>query len=450
MPSGSYFTRGLSTINYLATDASGLAAMCSFQISVIASADVNLTCPPDVVVPIADGALTRAVTYPAPNTTDRSTPMLTQGFSSGEQFPVGNTTVTYTLLPQSKICSFVVTVTRDASPSFILCPFSFVVNVPSTTMHTSIDYGAPIAQDAIGGNNVEVTLLQGLVSGSQFPVGQTLVRYGAWDATTHASATCNFTVTVQQNTTVILSCPSTIRITNNVPTRVSYDRPITSDGSTSVLKQGLPSGAMFSVGITHIAYQNGQSSCDFDVIVSQGSQVICPADVVLVLMNYSLTSAVVTYPSPIVPPGTTYALKRGDPPSGSYFPRGSTAVTFTTTGNRDCPFTVTVTFIENCPQNMVFELGAAQNEQLVTFDPPRVPAGVRLVLTSGTVKYFSRVKYFARSGQWVVLPSWEYHGHLYCSGSKCTRHMHFHCDRWGKRLAPVPQVLRDNEYFGLH
>lgn len=390
LPSGGYFRRGASTVQYMATDAGGLTAMCSFQVNVVTSDEITINCPRDVIVPITDDALTIVVNYPLPSVTDNSSPQFYQGLGSGAVFPVGNTSIAYRSW-NNKNCSFAVTVTREYSPLFVTCPFSFAVNLPATASQLPIFYDLPTAQDYNGGSNVEVSLLQGLLPGSQFPLGATPIRYVAWDNVTHVSTTCNFTITIRRGAAVILSCPSTIKRFSNEELVVKYNTPIASDGSSVALRQGYASGSLFPVGITRVGWyvqQNAQVTCEFDVILSRTMLLVCPADVRVILRDNALLSAFATYPSPLTSAGVVYTLKAGDVPSNSFFPRGSTSINFLTpassiAGTRNCSFVVRVTVIADCPRNMIFELGVNENQMIVNYNMPSVPAGLRLALTEG-------------------------------------------------------------------
>jgi hypothetical protein len=107
----------------------------------------------------------------------------------GDFFVVGTTTVTYTV--------------TDASGNITTCDFDVVVaddELPAITCVADIEscdpvvtYAAPTATDNCG--VASVTMIAGLVSGSEFPVGTTTVTYEVVDVHGNSN-TCSFDVTI--------------------------------------------------------------------------------------------------------------------------------------------------------------------------------------------------------------------------------------------------------------
>jgi hypothetical protein len=122
-----------------------------------------------------------------------------------------------------------------------------------------------------------ISSIQGLASGSTFPVGMTSIVYMATDSA-GASDSCSFTVTVQDTIAPTITCPSNIVASNDAGTcgtTVTYNAPSTFDqcpGVITTLDSGLVSGSVFPVGTTNVVYEAEDSSgnaayCSFTVMV---------------------------------------------------------------------------------------------------------------------------------------------------------------------------------------
>lgn len=113
--SGSVFPKGTTIVNCTATDASNNTSSCSFTVTVNDTQPPTITCPANQT--LEPTCPTGAVaTYTAPVGTDNcpgATTVRTGGPASGSVFPIGTTTVTYTVTDSatnSTSCSFTVTV----------------------------------------------------------------------------------------------------------------------------------------------------------------------------------------------------------------------------------------------------------------------------------------------------------------------------------------------------
>src|SRR5690606_5961596 len=94
------------------------------------------TCPTNITVPSDPGTCSAVVTYAEPTFNDNCdgtglSGTRTEGFASGQPFPVGVTTVTHQYTDAAGNipveCSFTVTVTDDEAPD-ITCEENIVVN----------------------------------------------------------------------------------------------------------------------------------------------------------------------------------------------------------------------------------------------------------------------------------------------------------------------------------
>jgi hypothetical protein len=161
-------------------------------------------CPANIT--LVTPATTAVATWTAPSATDNCTasPTITSNFTSGQSFPVGTTTVTYTARDAANnaaTCSFTVTVsntstnpcdTDGTAPVFAGCPAN--INLLTTTATAIANWAAPTATDNCPGTP---SVSSNFSSGTAFPLGATQVTYTATDAKNNIG-TCRFTITVTQ------------------------------------------------------------------------------------------------------------------------------------------------------------------------------------------------------------------------------------------------------------
>jgi HYR domain len=119
VPAGNVFPEGTTTITYSVTDAHGNTTTAQQTVTVIDNTAPVISCPTDIVLEpsCSSGAI---ATWTAPVGTDNcpgATTTQTAGLASGSVFPIGTTTVTYTVNDahgNSASCSFTVRVKTPA------------------------------------------------------------------------------------------------------------------------------------------------------------------------------------------------------------------------------------------------------------------------------------------------------------------------------------------------
>ncbi|MEK6304146.1 MAG: HYR domain-containing protein [Acidobacteriota bacterium] len=136
----------------------------------------------------------------------------------------------------------------------------------------------------------------------------------------------------------VLTCPANVTQTND-PNQcgavVTYPAP-TSSGSCGTINCSPASGSFFPVGTTTVTCTSSAGpGCTFTVTVQDTQQpsITCPPNQVR-SNDLNQCGAVVTYPAPTITdncPGTFTATC--NPPSGSFFPVGTTTVTCTVNGS---------------------------------------------------------------------------------------------------------------------
>ncbi len=358
-PSGSVFPVGATTVTCVASDDSGNSSEATFVVEVVADAEPLLYCAGDV---------TAEATEPGGATVEFPLPMLSLSCEtpatvecdppSGSLFPLGETTVRCTATTDAGDmyqCEFVVNIV-DTTPPAVVCPSDITVECTS-------ENGTPVFFRSVASDRCDpdVDVVCDPPSGSAFPLGETIVRCVATDEAGN-SAECEFSVVVRDTTPPRITCPQgpiEVSCSADGPVgggvEVEFPSPMATDacgdGGVTIVCEP-PSGSAFQPGTTTVTCtatdSSGNSSeCSFEVVVVDEAPpaIVCLEDV-LVDCD-SVDGATVDYPAPVVvgecDGDVTIAC---DPPSGSFFPMGTTLVTCTATdssGNEmSCEFSVTV------------------------------------------------------------------------------------------------------------
>lgn len=206
------------------------------------------------------------------------------GVPAGNNFPVGTTTVTYTVTDRvGNTAQDTQTVTViDNTPPVVTPPAAVTLYTQDfgglscgvTVSNLDGTLGTGSATDNCPG--VGAVTRSGVPSGNFFPVGNTVLTYSATDA--HGNTgTANQTVTVVDNTPPAISCPADIVLEPTCPTGAiaTYATPTATDNcavQSVVRTAGGASGTVFPIGtttVTHLAtdIHGNTASCSFTVTV---------------------------------------------------------------------------------------------------------------------------------------------------------------------------------------
>ena len=295
--------------------------------------------------------------------------------SSGNQFPLGITTLTYLVTDAAgnqDSCSFTITIIDNGAPE-ITCTADITQGTDPASCFATVTIPDPVAIDNCGGVSFSQTDLTGYTSGDQFPIGIYVIEYTAVDTAGNTDV-CAVNITVLDTTAPALVCPGNIAQNTDAgacTAIVTYTTPVVSDncvGSFFFQAMGLSSGALFPKGITTNTFQaidayGNTSSCSFTVTIidSIPPVVTCPVDIIA---NNTPTTCgrLITYPDPTIVDnclGSTW-LQISGLASGNIFPIGTTQNIFVATdasGNTDtCYSLVTILDVDNpvitCPANI--------------------------------------------------------------------------------------------------
>jgi len=330
VPAGNIFPVGNTILIYRATDGSNNTATAQQTITVIDNTPPVLSCPGNVTVYTGPGRNTcnQLATWTAPTPTDNcGIQSLAANKNPGDQFPIGNTTVTYTATDvnnNTSTCSFTVTVIDNTAPVISGCPSNITVytGVGNNNCTQTATWTQPAATDNC--SNITTWLSRSHVPGATFGIGTTPVTYVFEDGAGNRS-TCSFSVTVVDNTAPVISnCPANITVTAgaNCQATATWTSPTATDncnGSLNYFSRSHAPGSTFGAGTTTVTYvfkdaANNESICFFTVTVSDNT----PPTV----------SAVVATPSVIWPPD--HKMK-------------DIVLSYTSTDNCGCTPVVTVT-----------------------------------------------------------------------------------------------------------
>ncbi|MFD2201457.1 HYR domain-containing protein, partial [Shivajiella indica] len=202
----------------------------------------------------------------------------------------------------------------------------------------------------------------GLPLTDPYPVGVTTIKWNVSDVNGNAATEVTQTVTVTDTEAPVITCPANISTTvafGESGTAVSYALPIATDncGTPSVqLISGPVSGAVFPLGTTTVTYRatdpsGNTADCSFTVTVTESADtedpVIsnCPANI-SVSNDAGSCGAIVNWTAPTATDNSGLVNLTSNFEPGSFFPVGTTVVTYTATdaaGNTaTCSFEVIV------------------------------------------------------------------------------------------------------------
>lgn len=375
LPSGSAFPLGTNVVAFQAVDQAGNRASCSFTITVLDDQAPYLACPQPITRNTDPGLCTSVTTWTPVATSDNcSTPTLVQtaGPSNGAAFPKGTTTVAFRSTDaagNAANCSFTVTVNDNELPT-IACPANVVRSNDVNQCGAVVAYTVAFNDNCPGAT---LTQTAGLASGSLFPVGTTTNAFIVRDASGN-TATCSFTVTINDTQLPVITCPASIVRSNDLNqcgAVVTYANATATDncpGVTVTRVSGPASGSFFPVGSTTIVFRatdasGNSTTCAFTVTVNDTQLPVlsCPGNLTF-NTNPGVCGAMGMWNGPTATdncPGVVVTFVSGMA-SGALFPVGNTTIVYRATdaagNNTTCSWIVTVIDNEKpkitCPANI--------------------------------------------------------------------------------------------------
>jgi gliding motility-associated-like protein len=378
---------GTTIITWTVTDKSGNTATCTQSVTVVDSeAPTFADCPSDIEITTSTGSCDAVVTWIEPTVTDNCSTALTliSTHLSGDVFPIGTTTVTYTAtdsLGNQSTCEFVVIV-KDLEVPTIVCPSDTLIAVSSgmcTAMNT--DLGTPIVSDNCSimsvENNAPILL----------PVGTTAVVWTVTDSSGNTQ-TCTQFITVKDTLAPIITCPAdtTLFVDNNscTVTGVDLGLPVIEENCmlADVMNNAL---VVYNVGTNVVTWTatdvyGNSSACTQTITVLDtiAPTVVCPSDLTNVSADAGSCEATnVDLGTPIVDDNCEIESITNDAPDT--FALGTTIVTWTVTdaGGNVVTCTQSVTVVDSeapkfadCPSDIEVDAAIGSCDAVVTWIEP--------------------------------------------------------------------------------
>jgi len=377
---GTVIGLGTTTVDLVATDLSGNTTSCSFQITTIDDTSPTISCPgSDIVVVDATCSSTLADYTSMAIFDDNCDVSVSQTPLPGSILQPGMTNISLIATDNSgnsADCSFIVRVEDNTDPN-ITCPGDDTIYVGSDCSATLGDYSAM----AIVDENCNATVTQSPEAGTVLTPGPTLVTLTATDEAGNTGS-CSFTITVQDNISPNITCPSNDLIFVDAACETSLpdytSLASVDDNCSATLNQAPSPGTVISTGITEVTLtatdvQGNSSQCTFQVNVQDNAapNVSCPGDD-SVLAGANCTAALPDYISLASASDNCSVTISQSPAAGSIINIGNNSVTITATdlyGNSStCTFNVVVEDQSpptiTCPDDEIIYVNSACEAQL--------------------------------------------------------------------------------------
>jgi uncharacterized delta-60 repeat protein len=244
------FPIGNTTVTWTVKDANNNTATATQIVTVKDLTLPTITAPASVIVNSTTNCTATAVTLGTPITADNcSVASVTN--NAPADFPIGNTTVTWTVKDASNniaTATQIITV-KDATLPTIKAPNAIAVNTNINCTATGIVLGTPVTADNCSvvsiTNDAPIT----------FPLGNTTVTWTVKDASNNV-ATATQIITVKDVTLPTIKAPASIVVntnTNCTATGIVLGTPITADNcSVAYVTNNAPSA--FPVGETTVMW----------------------------------------------------------------------------------------------------------------------------------------------------------------------------------------------------
>lgn len=266
-----YFPMGTTTQLYRLWDIAGNETTCVYDVTVVDNNVLTVTCPNNNMLSANPGECTF---YGGNVGTPIVTPLYSCATSTWSNnypapyWPVGTTTVTYTVTANNKqaSCSFSVTINDTQTPD-IAAPANIVAAVDPGACGKVITFTEPVGTDNCT-NGLVTYRATGLPSGSLFPIGTTVQTYVVADLANRRD-TAIFTITVTDSTAPVITVPANINLNSSAMCGmvVNFTEPTATDNSGCVALrriQGYASGETFPLGTTTQMYEAIDSAGNID------------------------------------------------------------------------------------------------------------------------------------------------------------------------------------------
>ncbi|MBL1279261.1 MAG: HYR domain-containing protein [Fluviicola sp.] len=374
---------GNTTVTWTVTDAAGNVATCTQIVTVNDTEAPTIVCPANITVSNDAGTCDATGVALGTELTFDNCAVASVTNDAPATFPLGNTTVTWTVTDaagNSSTCTQVVTVVDTEIPT-ITCPLPITLSADAG----SCDATNPSIGMAVGNDNCSVASVTNDAP-TTFPLGMTVVT---WTVTDDAgnTATCTQNVTIIDTEMPTIVCPadytaSTAGGSCDV-TGISFGTPTVND-NCMVASVTNDAPVTFPLGTTVVTWTvtdaaGNTATCMQNVIVedNEAPTINCPANVLVTADAGVCDASGVALGMATGSDNCTVASITNDAPAT--FPLGTTTVTWTVTdaaGNTaTCTQDVTVTDNElptiTCPTDITItaDAGVCESASVVLGTP---------------------------------------------------------------------------------
>ena len=354
------FPKGVTTVTWTVTDASGNMATAPQTVSVNDAQKPTITAPADKGVGADAGSCTATtVALGTPVTADNCT-VASVGSDAPTAFPLGATTVTWTVTDgagNTATATQTVTVRDTQNPTITAPAPKFVVADAGVCAATGVALGTPVTADncsvANATNNAPVS----------FPLGATTVTWTVTDGA-GLTATATQTVTVRDAQNPTITAPVAVTRSADVNSCTAAYAAATdtwlgtataADNCTGVgVRNDAP--ASFAKGVTTVTWTATDGAGNtatamqrVTVTDTQNPSITAPATVSVPADLNSCAATGVALGTPVTADNCSVASVRSNAPAS--FPKGVTTVTWTVTdgAGNTATATQTVTVQDNQP-----------------------------------------------------------------------------------------------------
>jgi hypothetical protein len=358
------YPKGLTAINWTATDVDGLTAVGSQQVSVSDMQPPMITPPQNMSVRTDRGAMTATVVAGTATATDNCPNASVAGTRSdgaalSAPYPIGNTTINWRATDGAgnvANATQVINVVGNVAPT-LTAPPSLAVNTDPGVCKALVNVGNATATDDTPGTVVVGTRSDGYALDAAYPKGITTITWTATDVDgLSASATRTVTVSDRENPSITAPASMLANTDPNLATaNVAAGTASAADNCPNVTVQGARTdgaamSAPYPMGKTTITW----TATDASGNMNTATQTITVLDntpptlsvPVNLTVNATMPSGAVVVYLPLASDNVAVSSVSCSPASGSVFPIGQTLTTCTATdeaGNtKSTTFVVTV------------------------------------------------------------------------------------------------------------
>jgi len=387
--SGSFFAIGTTTVQVTATDVSGNSASASFTVRVSDTQAPIITAPAGITVNTNPGsAFATGINLGQPSVSDNSGSGVVITNNAPSQFPIGNTTVTWTATDAAGNSATATQVVRvnDIEFPVLTAPATVTVGTNnSQAFATNVSLGTPTATDNSGSVNISNN------APNQFPIGSTTITWTATDASGN-QVTATQIIIVVDNEVPVLVAPSNKTVSTNAgvnfATGVSLGTASGYDNSGLAVDITNNAPAVYNLGTNPVtwtikdAFGNTATAIQIITVVDTESPVISNLSNIIVDAPSGSNTAIVASLGTPTATDNVQLLSLTNNASGNVYPIGTTSIEWTAidaAGNKTTAIQLvivrdkTAPILNGVPSNVNVSCGSIPAVATVTasdnFDP---------------------------------------------------------------------------------